>query len=261
MKCIWPKLFLYLFIFTACTHGNSTSNLPSGQSRSKLEILLDSVYSYHGTDRVFNSTLGFGVENKIYSVSHSANDYTYTCLISDMEGRIVHTITPMGFTETINNIPVALTANDSLQKAHGMQMDIFYALLPLALKGDDVKLSLEGEDEINGKRYYRLKTEWEEGIEKNKSFLFWFDTSDFSLDFFIGSPFGKWNQMVFNMAGNARRVNGIVFQDYKVFKIDAAYSLDELLEKYETNQLEKIFTLEFNRLSVIENPVQVSAYY
>src|SRR5690606_32621944 len=95
-------------------------------------------------------------------------------------------LTNEAFTERINNTYVALSAKDSMAFAESLNSVVYFALLPSFLQDDAVNSSLEGEDEIHGKEYYRIKVSFDEdggGVDFEDVYLYWFDKSDYSMDY------------------------------------------------------------------------------
>lgn len=240
----------------------SSDKVNEEKKLSKLELILDSIANHYGSAIVFNSKISFGIKDRFYTVTHSANEFEYTCFYTSDSGRYVKQLNKSGFTEMVNNFPVTLSANDSLAKADSLNMTVTMALLPSLLLNSETEVALKQEIEIEGKEYYSIEIAIAQ-MDSNipLQFVMWFETKTFALDYIWVKPFGKWKSSQFATSKNVRRVNGVVFQDYEVFAVSELHNFENLPHMFLNGQLFYDYDLEFNRLSVIENPILVSEFW
>jgi|SRR5690554_4032932 len=251
---------LGLFAFS-CSENSDKDGSAEVDNRSRSQVIIDSAIAFHGGEKYYNSEIDFGFRNRMYKVQRSANTFAYSSQFVDSLGNHFRELTNDGFTERINNEQVDLSAKDSMAFAESLNSVVYFALLPSFLHDDAVNSSLEGEDEIDGKEYYRIKVTFDEeggGDDFEDIYLYWFDKSDFSMDYLAYSFHVNDGGSRFRVATNSRRVNGVLFQDYQNLKGPGPDSLDHILNMYKSGQLPILSHIELNRLSVVENRVLVT---
>lgn len=249
------SICLGLFAFS-CSENSSKDGSSQVDTRSRSEVIIDSAIHFHGGEKYHSSEIAFGFRNKMYKVDRSANTFTYSSQFADSLGNHHRELTNDGFTESINNARISLSAKDSMAFAESLNSVVYFALLPSFLHDDAVNSSLDGEDEIAGKEYYRIKVSFNEeggGEDFDDIYLYWFDKTDFSMDYLAYSFHVNKGGSRFRAATNSRRVNGVLFQDYENLKGPGPDSLDHIFNMYKSGQLPVLSQIELNRLSVVEN--------
>lgn len=255
-------LFMCLGIFaSSCSENSSKQESSQVDNRSRSQVIIDSAIYFHGGEKYYNSEIAFGFRDRMYKVDRSANTFTYSSQFTDSLGNHIRELTNDGFIERINNERVTLSTKDSMAFAESLNSVVYFALLPSFLNDDAVNSSLDGEDEIDEKEYYRIKVSFDEeggGEDFEDVYLYWFDKSDFSMDYLAYSFHVNDGGSRFRMANNSRRVNGVLFQDYENLKGPSVDSLDHIFNMYKSGQLPVLSQIELNRLSVVESPTLVS---
>ena len=245
----------------SCSENSSNDSASKVDNRSRSQVIIDSAISFHGGEKYYNSEIAFGFRDRMYKVYRSANTFIYSSQFSDSLGNHQRELTNEAFTERINNKQIDLSPKDSMAFAESLNSVVYFAMLPSFLHDDAVNSSLEGEDEIDGKEYYRIKVSFDEdggGEDFEDIYLYWFDKADFSMDYLAYSFHVNKGGSRFRAATNSRRVNGILFQDYENLKGPGPDSLDHIFNMYKTGQLPVLSQIELNRLSVVENPTLVT---
>jgi hypothetical protein len=124
----------------------------------------------------------------------------------------------------------------------------YFTQLPLRLVDDAVRSSYLGEEEINGKAYHKLKikfTENDGGEDFEDAYMYWFDTSDFSMDFIAYSFLVNSGGLRFRKAINQRTIDGVVFQDYENYNPkETPQELEDLGQLWGSGDLELISKIE-----------------
>jgi len=95
----------------------------------------------------------------------------------------------------------------------------YFTQLPLRLEDNAVNPSYLGEEEINGKTYHKLKVKFTEndgGEDFKDTYIYWFDTSDFSMDFLAYSFLVNGGGLRFRRAINQRTIKGVFFRIMKI---------------------------------------------
>ena len=246
---------------SSCSENSNQDGSKEVDNRSRSQVIIDSSISFHGGEKYYNSEIAFGFRDRMYKIDRSANTYKYSSQFTDSLGNHTRELTNLGFTERINNEEISLSAKDSMAFAESLNSVVYFALLPSFLQDDAVNSTLEGEDEIDGKEYYRIKVSFDEeggGEDFDDIYFYWFDKADFSMDYLAYSFHVNKGGSRFRVATNSRRVNGILFQDYENLKGPGPDSLDHIFDMYKSGQLSVLSQIELNRLSVIENSALVS---
>jgi len=247
----------FLFIIS-CTNESVDSNV---DPRSDSEIVIDSAIVYHGGARYSNSEIHFGFRDKQYSVSSTGSSFVYSSSHTDSLGRHERKLANIGFESFLNGDRLKLSAKDSAAQAGSLNSVVYFALLPSLLKDEAVKQEIDGEENIKGKDYYRIKVTFSEdggGSDYDDIYLYWFDKEDYSMDYLAYSFHVNEGGSRFRAAYNSRRINGIIFQDYENYKGPAPDSLKFIGDLYKAEKLPLLSRIELNRIAVIEKPVSIS---
>jgi hypothetical protein len=130
----------------------------------------------------------------------------------------------------------------------------YFTQLPLRLEDDAVRPSYLGEEEIDGKAYHKLKVKFTEnggGEDFEDVYIYWFDTSDFSMDFIAYSFLVNGGGLRFRRAINQRTVDGVVFQDYENYKPKkTSQKLEDLGQFWESGDLELLSKIENDNVTL-----------
>lgn len=259
-RLLFISICLGFFAFSCADNFEGSGKTPV-DNRTKSQIIIDSAIYYHGGENYYNSEIAFGFRDRFYKIDRSANTFTYSTQFTDSLGNHFRELTNDGFAERINNEQVVLSAKDSMAFAESLNSVVYFALLPSFLHDDAVNSTLDGEDEIDGKEYYRVRVSFDEeggGEDFDDIYLYWFDKSDFSMDYLAYSFHVNKGGSRFRVATNSRRVNGILFQDYTNLKGPGPDSLDYIFNMYKSGQLPVLSQIELNRLSVVESSTVVT---
>lgn len=247
---------------SSCGEGREGGDSNHVDNRTRSEMIIDSAIAFHGGEKYYGHDISFGFRDRMYSISRSANSFAYTSTYSDSFGVHHRELSNDGLVVHLNGERVALSAKDSTAYAASVNSVVYFAMLPSLLTDDAVRSVYEGDESINGKSYYRVKVTFTEeggGEDHDDVYLYWFDTTDYSLDFLAYSFLVENGGTRFRAVTNTRRINGIVFQDYENYKGPAPDSLQYISEMYKSGSLTLLSNIELNRISVIERPTAISS--
>ncbi len=244
-------LSFVLFALQACVSSSKPESTEA--KRSRAEIVVDSAIAFHGyiDDGL---TLGFSFRDKEYTVSRKDGIYKYTATYHTESGRHVGLLTNEGYSESVNGGWANLTPKDSTSRAESINSVVYFALLPLPLNDAAARKSLDGEEWIHEKEYYRIKVVFDQeggGNDHDDVFFYWFDKADFSMDYLAYTYASDESGSRFRVAQKARRINGVLFQDYLNYKGPASTdSLSNISELYKAGRLELLSEVELSRVSL-----------
>ena len=248
-------------LVSSCGGDQLGGNEKSADTRSKSEMIIDSSIAFHGGEKYYNSDISFGFRDKVYQVFRSANSFSYSTSFSDSLGTNTWVLTNDGLIAKRNGERIALSAKDSIAYAGSLNSVVYFAMLPSLLSDDAVHSKLDGSEDIKGKDYYRIVVTFDEeggGADHDDVYLYWFDKSDYSLDYLAYSFHVNEGGSRFRAVTNSRRINGIIFQDYENYKGPAPDSLQYISEMYNADQLTLLSNIELNKLSVIDRATAIS---
>ncbi len=186
-----------------------------------------------------DAELGFDLDGQSYRVARVDDSYRYTAHDKNAGREVYRELNNLGYFEHLNGKMLELSAEDSSSQAGDIHASVYFALLPFSLDDPQLQAEYLGEDSLDGRAYHRLGIRNEDGFglqEGLAEFLYWFDTESFRLDYLAHSLAAKEGTR-FRKALNSRRVNGIVFQDYEVFRGPGIDSLHMIAELYASDRL------------------------
>lgn len=229
------------------------STPPEAIKLSKAEQIAHAAVRAHGGNLADSVKISFRLRDRIYTVTRSGGLFTYTSEHSDSTGVIRRSLTNEGFTQTLNGVPVPLSAKDSLAGAEAVNSVVYFTLLPAFLKDPAVYIHEDGTDTLAERTYHRLKVTFDPvggGIDHDDVFLYWIDQETSKMDYLAYSFKVNGGGSRFRKAYNSRRINGIVFQDYENYKGPAPDSLHHIAHLYKDGRLELLSKVEVTDIAV-----------
>ncbi len=245
-------LLLFSVALYSCS-SPSGKNREASDTRSRSERIIDSVIVFHGGEKYTTSRIQFGFRKKLYEVKPTEKGLIYSQRYTDSLGVHREKLGSSGFTAILNNQEVSLTTKDSLARASSLNSVVYFALLPSFLNDPSVQSEFLGKEEIGSSEYFKIRITFSEkggGEDFDDVYLYWFDISDYSMDYLAYSFREDEGGTRFRVAHNARRVNGILFQDYTNYAGPAPDSLDAISGLYKAGSLKVLSEIVLDRLAV-----------
>jgi len=236
------NLFLpFVAMFLSCHSG------PSAE-----EIIQQSILS-SGGDAYENSTIAFDFREHRYLVIRSKGEWEMRRIKRDSSNIQLDRYSSDNFGRFVNGKMVELPDSMIFKYKESINSVFYFALLPYKL--DDVAvISKRLEDEtIEGKAYYKIEIRFQEeggGEDFQDVFIYWFDHSDYSLDYLAYSYETDGGGLRFRKAYNERVIEGIRFVDYVNYKAPKDMELESLAEKFEAVELEELSRIELENIKV-----------
>ena len=210
-----------------------------------------------GTGKLLDAEASFSFRGIQYTYKRSNGDYQYGRLQLDTLGnQVKDVLTNDGLTRFVNNQVADITEEKRAAYSASVNSVIYFAFLPIWLNDDAVNKSYEGITEISGKKYHKIKVTFNPeggGEDFEDVFYYWFDTTDYSMDYLAYSYNEKDGKgMRFRVAYNSRNINGVVIQDYKNLKpkIKESIELSEIDEAYTKGDLEELSLIQLEDIVI-----------
>ncbi|MEP1033030.1 DUF6503 family protein [Ekhidna sp.] len=235
------KKFIVLILFA----WSCKSSVPTVQE------VVDEAIVISGTQKMSNASASFTFRKIKYEYAAENGRYAYTRIQTDSaKNEIKDVLTNDGLERYINNEKIQITDEKRTAYTSSVNSVIYFAFLPSSLNDPAVNKTLLGTVEIDGKSYFKIMVTFDVeggGEDYEDVFYYWFDTEDYSMDYLAYSYNEDDGQGIrFRVAYNARKVNGVVMQDYRNLKptLKNSVPLEEIDQAYQDGKLEELSLIE-----------------
>lgn len=191
--------------------------------RSAEEIIQQSV-EYHGGIAYDTAEIQFSFRGKQYAGSWNHGMYRFSRSFSENRHHITDLLTNETFTRLINGQVTAVP--DSMERKYSASVNSvwYFAYLPFRLLDPAVQARTLGQSNMHGASYHKVEVTFSEkggGEDFEDVYVYWFDQSDYSLDY-LAYSFAEDDGigLRFRKACDSQRVSGILFQDYVNYRAD-----------------------------------------
>jgi hypothetical protein len=233
-------IILLVLILSAC------SQKPDAQT------IINNSIAFYGMDKINEKNICFNFREKSFLVHLNGGNFLYESTYSnDSLGQIRDQLSNRGFIREINGLITPQTEKDSLKYAAALNSVVYFALLPLKLNDAATHKRFLKTVQIKNKQYEEIEVSFNKesgGTDHEDVFYFWFDTEDYSMDYFAYSSGGNR----FRAVNSIKEVNGLKLQDYVNYK-SADGEKSELLnypKLYEQDRLIKLSEINLENLKV-----------
>nr|WP_294900789.1 DUF6503 family protein [uncultured Pedobacter sp.] len=171
-----------ILFLAGCTNGKSANN-----------IIRKSI-AFYGMDKLDGKTIDFDFREKHFTVKFNKGDFFYESTFKDSLGLIKDQLSNHGFARERNGLVVPLSKKDSTKYAESLNSVVYFAFLPLKLKDDAVQAKTLRTVQVKGKAYHEIEVSFKAengGSSHDDVFYFWFDATDYSMDYFAYSKGGN----------------------------------------------------------------------
>lgn len=216
------------------------------------ESIIDSAISYYSHTEVQGQIISFDFRERDYSVEWRSSGVYYESSYQDSLGRHKRQLDNGAYAELLDGDLLDISPEDAVNRRASVNSVLYFGLLPYHLRDEAVKSQYLGIEVMDGDSCYKIEVRFDEtdgGDDFQDVFLYWFDTSSYAMRYLAYSYIEDEGGTRFRAAYNARRINGIMFQDYENFRgpsdpdslkyISSMYSEGTLplLSKIEVNQI------------------------
>lgn len=220
------------------------------------EELVDQAVEASATNKLRNAEATFLFRGIQYEYAFEYGAYEYSRTLSDSVGNTIKDILKNdGLIRYINGEETQITEERRAAYTRSVNSVIYFAFLPTWLHDPAVNKQYEGEVDIKGTTYHKLRVTFNQeggGEDFDDVFYYWFDTNDLSMDYLAYSYSRDGGGMRFREAYNSRKVNGVVIQDYKNLKPKkkGSVKINEMDQAYEAGQLEELSLIELEDVEI-----------
>jgi len=230
----------------------------TAREAQEIKKIIEKTIEVAGGENYKRATITFKFRDRIYKSRRRGMEFSLERQITEASDSIRDVVSNSGFQRYVNDslrtIPDSLLArlNKKIKTVH------YFAHLPYGLDNRGLVKDLVGDTQIKGEPYFQLKMTFGQaapGVAGHDEFMFWIHKDDFTLDYLAYKFVEEEEGIRFRAAYNPRVINGIRFVDYKNFTFqDPKTELSDLVELYESDQLELLSTIQTEILEVeVEN--------
>ena len=209
---------LLLFLHCAEAPDPAPEPAPAPIITDTAAWLIEQAIDAQGIDRLADRTVAFRFRDRGYTATFDAGRFVYTRTQQTEAGdELVDSLTNQGLVRYRNGRREILSAKDSSAYANSVNSVIYFALLPRFLRDPAVVTEYLGRVSIGDQTYYKLGVGFRPeggGKDYEDEFVYWFDTTDFSLDYLAYNYLTDGGGARFRSAYNVRLVDSIRFADY-----------------------------------------------
>lgn len=211
------------------------------------EIIANAIH-YHGGDAYNTLDVDYTFRDKGYSLSHQKGQFIYKRIFRDSsENQVEDVLNNKGFYRKINGAKADLNPKDSAAYANSVNSVHYFATLPYGIDGEAVISEKLANTVIKGQEYYTIKITFQQeggGTDFEDEFVYWFNIENYALDYMAYSYHTEGGGVRFREAYNARKIKGVIFQDYNNYEAEKDATLSNLPEKFEAGQLKLLSKIE-----------------
>lgn len=244
-----PLIIRFLFVVIA------SGLLLNCESPDRAQSIIDKAIEAHGGDRFEHSNIEFDFRGRHYTAYRMNGKFIYTReFYTDSIGHVKDILANDGFQRMVNGSKADITEERAGAYTNSVNGVLYFALLPFRLNDPSAVKTFDGESELNGQAYYRIRVTFDPDKLKEDNediFLYWINKKSYHLDFFAYSYTSEGGGVRFREATDAQNVNGIVVQDYINYKPqDETLPVEEMEALYRVNKLERLSIIDHENLSI-----------
>lgn len=243
------SLLLYLGACTSNTENTSSTEATDPVITDTARWVVEQAILQHGGAVLDTSLVRFTFRERAYTAARTGAAFLYEREYTNEEGQVIRdALSPKTFSRTINGEVAQLSEKDSSAYANSLNSVMYFAFLPYFLTDPAVQLEYQGITNAFGQPHHELKVTFRAdggGKDFEDEYAYWFATDDFTLNYLAYNFLVNGGGARFREAYNARKVKGIVFQDYLNYKPqDEArrdiLAFDDLFAKGQLDTLSRI---------------------
>lgn len=223
------------------------------QQTDEQKIINKSI-DFYGMQQLENASVTFDFRQYQFKVSQQNGNHRYERFFTDSAGSKVHDLlTKNGLVREVDNRVVKLSGKENAAYSEAVNAAVYFVYLPLKLNDSAVQKKLLGQVKIKGKEYYKLEISFSRqdgGKDYDDIYYYWFDTADYSMDYFAYSTGGKR----FRQVSELHDAEGIRFQDYVNYEHPKNDSLTPLIKYdslYQSGKLVELSRIELKNIQII----------
>lgn len=225
-----------------------------GCGDQKAKRIVNQAIDAHGGSAYEAFRLEFDFRNIHYTAARDGGIFEYTREFADSIGPIRDVLSNEGFTRYRNGTPDLLSEERKAAYTRSLNSVIYFALLPFGLNDKAVEKKWIEETTIDGKAYDVIRVTFDDtggGEDHQDIYLYWFNKDSGTMDYLAYSYETDGGGMRFRKAMNARRVGGILLQDYMNYKpIEKDVPIERLQSLFVSDSLKVVSEIKLTGASV-----------
>jgi hypothetical protein len=251
-----------LLLVPACTSDDPSASEENAGAVSADSILAEAI-SAHGGDVIDTSVVAFTFRGVRFRLFHDHGRFRYERAFIDTTGRRVRDVLSNdSLYRTVDGQVVDLTDDERGAVNTTVNSVAYFALLPYKLSDPAVNARRLGIDTVRGAPYHRVEVTFAReggGQDWQDRFVYWFDTSDRSMDF-LAYAYGLGGEEEpghrFREAYNERRVDGVRMADYLNFTDSTITpsTIESYPDRFGEASLEEVSRVELDSIDVRPTP-------
>lgn len=243
-------LFFGLLLIAACSSEEPQKVLPVQQEKDQVQVIIDQTIEAHGSPKVSGHIIEFDFRDRHYISKRQGGQFQYERIFTDSLGdHYRDVLTNEGLIREINGKKVSLSAKDSSAYSNSVNSVLYFALVPYYLNDEAVNKTYEGEAQLKGQPYHKIRITFGEksgGKDFEDQFMYWIHQNNFTIDYLAYNYQTDGGGARFREAINVREAGGIRFADYINYKpltsSMAIETFDRLLEQDSLVELSRIIS-------------------
>lgn len=214
--------------------------------------IIDKSIAFYGMDKLNQKTISFDFREKHFLVRLNGGNYFYeSTFTTDSLGKVKDQLSNKGFVRQVNGLVCPQLEKDSINYMAAINSVVYFALLPLKLNDAATQKKYLRTIKIKDKNYEQIQVSFSVqngGKDHDDVFYFWFDSNDYSMDYFAYSSGGNR----FRAVSAIKEVNGLKLQNYINYKAleNEKNKLLDYSSVYEQNNLIKLSEIDFENIKV-----------
>lgn len=215
--------------------------------------IVDRSIAVHGGDLFLRSEITFTFRDRIYSAYRKEGQYRYTRSFVENGAKVKDILTNEGFTREIENARVRVPDSMADKYSNSINSVVYFARLPFGLNDPAVQKEYLGKIQVKGEPYHKIRVTFQQeggGEDHDDVFIYWFHAQKKTLDYLAYRFYTEGGGIRFRQAYNARKVNGILFQDYMNYEMDPGLDINKSDQYYEADQLKLLSKIELEKIGV-----------
>ncbi|MAY82833.1 MAG: deoxyribose-phosphate aldolase [Flavobacteriales bacterium] len=223
------------------------------QSGPNAEEIIQQSIANSGGEAYDNSTISFDFRTHHYVVMRKAGEWEMRRIKTDSTGITMDRYSAQNFTRSKSGKAIEVADSMIAKYKESINSVFYFALLPYKLDDAAVIAERLEDEKIEGKKYYKVEVRFEEnggGKDFQDVFIYWFDQTDFSIDYLAYSYETDDGGLRFRKAYNERVIEGIRFVDYINYEAPKEMELESLAVKFEAGELKELSRIELENLMV-----------
>ena len=214
--------------------------------------IIDKSIAFYGMDKLNQKTISFDFREKHFLVRLNGGNYFYeSTFTTDSLGKVKDQLSNKGFVRQVNGLVCPQLEKDSINYMAAINSVVYFALLPLKLNDAATQKKYLRTIKIKDKNYEQIQVSFSVqngGKDHDDVFYFWFDSNDYSMDYFAYSSGGNR----FRAVSAIKEVNGLKLQNYINYKAleNEKNKLLDYSSVYEQNNLIKLSEINFENIKL-----------